>query len=213
MPAQVAIWRPPAPRRLVVGVSQALAPRAGIIVLPCGAGKTLVGIVAASTVKRNILILCNSSVSVEQVPVWAIPSELSTHAIVATALSQWYQQLFMWAKIDAPARPGFESSGSPFKPGSSRVSRFTAGSKEDLPPPHQARWLPAPRLVHVRPFVTSHNSTRLHQAAVLISTYNMIGYTGKRSAKARAVMADISEREVHQRNGQSNTQPKSYLAS
>jgi len=35
-------------------------------VLPCGAGKTLVGITAACTVKKSILVLCTSSVSVEQ---------------------------------------------------------------------------------------------------------------------------------------------------
>lgn len=40
--------------------------RSGIIVLPCGAGKTLVGILAATTIKRNTIILCNSSVSVAQ---------------------------------------------------------------------------------------------------------------------------------------------------
>jgi DNA excision repair protein ERCC-3 len=40
--------------------------RSGIIVLPCGAGKTLIGIMAALTLKRNTIILCNSSVSVEQ---------------------------------------------------------------------------------------------------------------------------------------------------
>lgn len=34
--------------------------------LPCGAGKTLVGITAACTVKKSILVLCTSSVSVEQ---------------------------------------------------------------------------------------------------------------------------------------------------
>jgi len=40
--------------------------RSGIIVLPCGAGKTLVGIMAVTTIKRNTIILCNSSVSVSQ---------------------------------------------------------------------------------------------------------------------------------------------------
>ena len=38
--------------------------RSGIIVLPCGAGKTLTGIVAASYIKKSTLVLCNSSVSV-----------------------------------------------------------------------------------------------------------------------------------------------------
>ena len=40
--------------------------RSGIIVLPCGAGKTLVGVTAACTIKKNCLILCTSNVSVDQ---------------------------------------------------------------------------------------------------------------------------------------------------
>ncbi|PXF45241.1 TFIIH basal transcription factor complex helicase repB subunit [Gracilariopsis chorda] len=40
--------------------------RSGVIVLPCGAGKSLVGVTAACTVKKPTLCLCTSSVSVEQ---------------------------------------------------------------------------------------------------------------------------------------------------
>lgn len=40
--------------------------RSGIIVLPCGAGKTLVGITAGCTIKKSTLVLCTSSVSVMQ---------------------------------------------------------------------------------------------------------------------------------------------------
>eukprot|EP00299_Pterocystis_sp_00344_P014225 c7037_g2_i3.p1 GENE.c7037_g2_i3~~c7037_g2_i3.p1 ORF type:complete len:463 (-),score=111.96 c7037_g2_i3:5-1393(-) len=40
--------------------------RSGIIVLPCGAGKTLVGITAACTIKKSVLVLANSGVAVEQ---------------------------------------------------------------------------------------------------------------------------------------------------
>ncbi|MES1903137.1 MAG: TFIIH basal transcription factor complex helicase XPB subunit, partial [Paramarteilia canceri] len=40
--------------------------RSGVVVLPCGAGKTLVGVTAACTVKKRTLVLCNSGVSVEQ---------------------------------------------------------------------------------------------------------------------------------------------------
>lgn len=40
--------------------------RSGIIVLPCGAGKTLVGITAACTIRKSALVLCTSSVSVAQ---------------------------------------------------------------------------------------------------------------------------------------------------
>ena len=40
--------------------------RSGIIVLPCGAGKTLTGITAACTIKKSILAVCTSQVSAEQ---------------------------------------------------------------------------------------------------------------------------------------------------
>ena len=40
--------------------------RSGIIVLPCGAGKTLVGVTAATTINKRCLVLATSNVSVEQ---------------------------------------------------------------------------------------------------------------------------------------------------
>lgn len=40
--------------------------RSGVIVLPCGAGKTLVGVTAATTVNKRCLVLATSNVSVEQ---------------------------------------------------------------------------------------------------------------------------------------------------
>jgi DNA excision repair protein ERCC-3 len=40
--------------------------RSGIIVLPCGAGKTLVGITACVTMKKSCLVLCTNNVSVHQ---------------------------------------------------------------------------------------------------------------------------------------------------
>ncbi|CAG8975194.1 hypothetical protein HYALB_00004255 [Hymenoscyphus albidus] len=40
--------------------------KSGLIVLPCGAGKTLVGITAACTIKKGVIILCTSSMSVMQ---------------------------------------------------------------------------------------------------------------------------------------------------
>jgi len=51
--------------------------RSGIIVLPCGAGKTLVGITAACTIRKSCLVLCTSSVSV----------------------MQWRQQFLQWSNI------------------------------------------------------------------------------------------------------------------
>ncbi|KAF9737087.1 hypothetical protein PMIN06_001847 [Paraphaeosphaeria minitans] len=40
--------------------------RSGVIVLPCGAGKTLVGITAACGVKKSCIVLCNSTMSAIQ---------------------------------------------------------------------------------------------------------------------------------------------------
>ncbi|KAF5112030.1 hypothetical protein DV454_004471 [Geotrichum candidum] len=51
--------------------------RSGIIVLPCGAGKTLVGITAACTIRKSVIVLCTSSVSVYQ----------------------WRQQFLQWCTI------------------------------------------------------------------------------------------------------------------
>jgi DNA excision repair protein ERCC-3 len=52
--------------------------KSGIIVLPCGAGKTLVGITAACTIQRGVVILCTSSMSVVQ----------------------WRQQFLQWSNIN-----------------------------------------------------------------------------------------------------------------
>ncbi|GAA5870231.1 hypothetical protein JCM16303_001935 [Sporobolomyces ruberrimus] len=51
--------------------------RSGIIVLPCGAGKTLVGVTAATTIRKSCIVLCTSSVSV----------------------MQWKQQFLQWSTI------------------------------------------------------------------------------------------------------------------
>ena len=37
----------------------------GVIVLPCGAGKTLVGVTACTTVRKRCIVLCTSGVAVE----------------------------------------------------------------------------------------------------------------------------------------------------
>ena len=39
--------------------------KSGIIVLPCGAGKTLVGVLCMTLIKSSTVIICDSNVSVE----------------------------------------------------------------------------------------------------------------------------------------------------
>ena len=50
--------------------------RSGIIVLPCGAGKSLTGIAAAARIRKSCLCLCTSSVSVDQ---WSAQFKLWTN--------------------------------------------------------------------------------------------------------------------------------------
>ncbi|AFP65559.1 DNA repair helicase (nucleomorph) [Chroomonas mesostigmatica CCMP1168] len=61
--------------------------RSGVIVLPCGAGKTIVGITAVTIVKKTALIVCNSTVSVEQ----------------------WKKQFIKWSNISPKKIKGFVS--------------------------------------------------------------------------------------------------------
>ena len=53
--------------------------RSGVIVLPCGAGKTLAGITASCTIKKATIVLCSSGVAVEQ----------------------WRSQYYLWANVNS----------------------------------------------------------------------------------------------------------------
>lgn len=59
--------------------------KSGIIVLPCGAGKTLVGITAACTIRKGVVVLCTSSVSAVQ----------------------WRQEFLKWSNISPDALTTF----------------------------------------------------------------------------------------------------------
>ncbi|KAJ3206044.1 hypothetical protein HDU67_008419 [Dinochytrium kinnereticum] len=102
--------------------------RSGIIVLPCGAGKTLVGVTAACTIKKSCLVLCTSAVSVEQ----------------------WAREFKSWSTI-----------------GDRDVCKFTSDKREKFP----------------------------GDSGVLISTYTMITFSGKRAYDAKQVMDFICSRE------------------
>lgn len=102
--------------------------RSGIIVLPCGAGKTLVGITAACTIKKNVLVLCTSAVSVEQ----------------------WRREFKNFSTVS-----------------DNQIARFTSDCKEKF----------------------SGNS------GIVISTYTMVAYGGKRSYEAKKMMEFIQSIE------------------
>eukprot|EP00158_Paraphelidium_tribonemae_P008406 Partr_v1_DN28572_c1_g2_i4_m73795 putative dna repair helicase len=102
--------------------------RSGIIVLPCGAGKTLVGITAACTLKKSTLVLCTSAVSVEQ----------------------WRSQFKTWSSVSDES-----------------IARFTSDKKEQFSGP----------------------------AGIIISTYTMVAFSGKRSYEAQKMMDFITSTE------------------
>jgi len=101
--------------------------RSGVIVLPCGAGKSLVGVTACCTVRKKAIVLCNSGVSVEQ----------------------WKTQFKMWSTAD-----------------DNMICRFTSDAKD-------------------KPMGCS----------VLITTFNMITHTQKRSWEAEQTMKWIQDQE------------------
>ncbi|KAH8582103.1 RAD25 [Cryptosporidium sp. chipmunk genotype I] len=104
--------------------------RSGIIVLPCGAGKTLTGITAACTMRKSVLILTTSAV----------------------AVSQWKYQFEQYTTVDP-----------------NKVHCLTSTNKEPLGP-------------------TS-------EAVVLVTTYTMMAFTGKRSTSSSQIISQIQERE------------------
>lgn len=95
--------------------------RSGIIVLPCGAGKTLVGITAACTIKKCTLVLCTSAVSVEQ----------------------WKREFKNFSTVS-----------------DNQIARFTSDCKEKF----------------------------VGNAGIVISTYTMVAYGGRRSYEAKKMM-------------------------
>jgi len=103
--------------------------RSGIIVLPCGAGKTLVGVTAICTLKKSSLILCTSAVSVEQ----------------------WRQALLGFTSLNPAC-----------------IARFTSDKKE---------WFSA------------------GSAGILITTYSMLSYSGRRSSDSKKLMGQIEATE------------------
>jgi DNA excision repair protein ERCC-3 len=102
--------------------------RSGIIVLPCGAGKTLTGVTAAQTIKKSCVCLATNAVSV----------------------LQWKYQFQKWTNIP-----------------NDRICVFTSDQKENLHP----------------------------EACVLVTTYTMISFTGRRSPESQKVMDAITGRE------------------
>ncbi|KAL0225269.1 hypothetical protein RCL1_003181 [Eukaryota sp. TZLM3-RCL] len=99
--------------------------RSGIIVLPCGGGKTLVGINASCIVQRPVIVLCTNNV----------------------ALDQWRNQFLQWADVNE-----------------SDIGLLTSDVRDPVRP-------------------------------IMLSTYSMISYTGKRAHDAQKVFDELTSKE------------------
>jgi DNA excision repair protein ERCC-3 len=73
--------------------------KSGIIVLPCGAGKTLVGITAACTIKKGTIVMCTSTMSAHQ----------------------WRQEFLKWSNISPEDIVVFTSENKSRFPGNTGV--------------------------------------------------------------------------------------------
>lgn len=102
--------------------------RSGIIVLPCGAGKSLVGVSAACRIRKSVLCLATNAVSVDQ----------------------WAFQFKLWSTV-----------------GDHQISRFTSDSKERF----------------------------RGSVGVVVTTYNMVAFNGKRSEESQKIIEEIQNRE------------------
>ncbi|MQL85572.1 hypothetical protein Taro_018080 [Colocasia esculenta] len=102
--------------------------RSGIIVLPCGAGKSLVGVSAACRIRKSCLCLATNAVSVDQ----------------------WAFQFKLWSTIR-----------------DDQICRFTSDSKESF----------------------------RGNAGVVVTTYNMVAFGGKRSEESEKIIEEIRNRE------------------
>ncbi|WMV50959.1 hypothetical protein MTR67_044344 [Solanum verrucosum] len=102
--------------------------RSGIIVLPCGAGKSLVGVSAATRINKSCLCLATNAVSVDQ----------------------WAYQFRLWSTIR-----------------DDQICRFTTDSKEQF----------------------------RGDAGVVVTTYNMVAFGGKRSRESEKLIEQIRNRE------------------
>ncbi|PIA25428.1 hypothetical protein AQUCO_11400006v1 [Aquilegia coerulea] len=102
--------------------------RSGIIVLPCGAGKSLVGVSAACRIRKSCLCLATNAVSVDQ----------------------WAHQFDLWSTLPKD-----------------QICRFTSDNKERF----------------------------CGNAGVVVTTYNMIAFGGKRSEESERIIEEIRNRE------------------
>lgn len=75
----------------------------GIIVLPCGAGKTLAGIAACCTIKKSCLVLCDKKYSMLSTKAKAKTNKQIVYVcmyVCSVAVDQWKAEFKKWTDID-----------------------------------------------------------------------------------------------------------------
>ena len=86
------------PNFVIVLTTSLSRARSGIIVLPCGAGKTLVGITAACTIKKSCLVLCTSSSVHFSYHIRALDRNFLSQTF-RVSVAQWKSQFMQWSNV------------------------------------------------------------------------------------------------------------------
>lgn len=146
--------------------------RSGIIVLPCGSGKTLVGIAAANTVKKPCLVLCTSAVSV----------------------SQWRNEFLRWSDLDGKTVSCFTSQKKDLWVAEAGSDKFLHMTRDQ-----DARAiLDKCRDCDLHLWENGappDDQGRVRESGILVTTFYMIGYKGNRGRESDAVMRAIRSRD------------------
>lgn len=112
-PVNISLRSQTKPRRYQVEAVEAASGdgflRSGCLLLPCGAGKTLVGIMILCKAKRRTLIVCAGGVSVEQ----------------------WRNQILEFVSLDAPVDSDSTASGKT-RSASTRIACLTGKQKDPI---------------------------------------------------------------------------------
>ena len=148
---------------------------AGLIVLPCGAGKSLVGITAAARIKKSVLVLVTNNVSVDQ----------------------WRYQFQLWTNLQ-----GHQIARQAPAPSAAccaccqRTGYAWTTASADMQQQHYMQQQHHMLRVWLRFTSDIHNKEMFAGASgVLVTTYSMIAFSGKRSEESNKVMEAIQSRE------------------
>jgi DNA excision repair protein ERCC-3 len=160
------------------------AVRSGVLLLPCGAGKTLVGVLLAAVVKKRTIIVCAGSISVEQ----------------------WKNQLLEWADL-APVGDEEHPSSTETRAGTTSTRGAGRGGRGGGRGGGQG---PAVGGDRVACLTGKHKDPITDDTDVVVTTYTMLGVAQehyRREAQQR-----LERRKLQHRGGDNDEDSEAVMA-